>query len=117
MGFKYTDEEMLQMYREAKDKSKQIKILAQLNAVPAAEIRRFLKEKGVEVPKDGRFKDSADNTPKRKSVKVAAASPKIEKIVIPETIKSILKEKRTEIINKIHMLEEEVKEIDQFIKS
>lgn len=117
MGFKYTDDEMLQMYREAKDKSKQIKILAQLNAMPAAEIRKFLKGKGVEVPKDGRFKDSDDNTPKRKSVKVAAASPKIEKIVIPETIKAILKEKRTELINKIHLLEEEVKEIDKFIKS
>ena len=117
MEFKYTDDEMLQMYREAKDKSKQIKILAQLNAVPVADIKKFLKEKGVEVPKDGRFKDSADNTPKLKSVKVAAASPKVDKVVIPDTIKAILNEKRTEIINKIHLLEEEVKEIDKFIKS
>lgn len=36
---KFNDDEILQLYREAKDKSKEIKILAELNAVPVKEIR------------------------------------------------------------------------------
>ena len=55
MAFKFTEEEILQLYREAKDKAKEIKILSELNACKQKDIRNFLIANGVEVPEDKRF--------------------------------------------------------------
>ena len=111
---KFNDDEILQLYREAKDKSKEIKILAELNAVPVKEIRQFLIERGIEVPEDKRFKDEK---PAKVKPEVAAASPEIPKqtVDIPEPIIKILREKRGECITKINKLKNDVMEIDRFI--
>ena len=121
---KYADDDILQLYREAKDKTKEIKILAELNACKTKDIRDFLKSHGVEVPADRRYKDANKAADKDcevadddLTIKVAAESPKATKqrLDIPEAIIAILRERRAELKIKIQKLEAEVEEIDKFL--
>lgn len=111
---KFNDDEILQLYRESKDKTKEIKILSELNAVPVKEIRALLIANGYEVPEDKRFKNekAAKGKPE-----VAAVSPEIKRqpIDIPESIREILKEKQQEYIKTIYKLERDLKTIDDFL--
>lgn len=111
---RFKDDEILQLYREAKDKSNEIKILSELNAVPVKEIRAFLIEHGYEVPEDKRFKNEK---PVKVKPKVAAVSPEIKSqpLDIPGPIREILQDKQKEYLNTIYKLERDVKEIDKFL--
>lgn len=63
-----TDEEIVTSYREAKNKSAQIGILAELNATSEDIIKTILKSKGIDLR-------SANAGKKKKSMEIEAADP------------------------------------------
>lgn len=78
-----TTEEIIRNYTEAKDKSKQIGILADLNGCDKEKIRSILRTKGVPLPTKGR--------PKKTEVKKTTwpkSDPKIEDLVQKDEFES-----------------------------
>lgn len=78
-----TVEEIIRSYTQAKDKSKQIGILADLNGCDKEKIRSILRTRGVELPTKGR--------PKKTDVKKTTwpkADPKIEDLVQKDEFES-----------------------------
>ena len=63
------------LYREAKDKKKQISILAELNACTEADVCEVLKKQGYELP--GGFPPAPDSSPGRKTY-----PPELRKAVV-----------------------------------
>ncbi len=78
-----TTEEIIRNYTEAKDKSKQIGILADLNGCDKEKIRSILRTKGVPLPTKGR--------PKKETVEKVTwlkEDPKIEDLVQKDEFES-----------------------------
>ena len=86
-----TTEEIIRNYTEAKDKSKQIGILADLNGCDKERIRSILGTKGVPLPTKGRPKGKstvkASSTSTKKSTSTES-NPKIEDLVQKDEFKS-----------------------------
>lgn len=76
-----TKGEITRAYREAHNKSEQIKILAELNCCEKSEIEKILKDAGHEIPTRGRKpKAKAQTEPKRAKIK-PKTTPKTEEKV------------------------------------
>lgn len=112
--FKYPDDEILQLYREAKDKHEEIQILAELNAVPVKEVEQFLLSKGIKLPKRQYNKRQSTKTPKSENAKTPEKS-KQKSVKMPESIRRILIEKRASLIEQIIRMQKEVADIECFM--
>ena len=60
----YTNDEIVQMYRDAKDKKKEIRILAELNCCVPQTIRRILNSEGIKL--SNRKEEEKENDDKKK---------------------------------------------------
>ena len=78
-----TESDIVRSYVHAENPSKQIGVLADLNACSRKEIKEILKRNGLEVPKD------------------KPGRPKAEKIEIPEEVLEAVKEKLIKIDKEI----------------
>ena len=112
--FKYPDDEILQLYREAKDKHEEIQILAELNAVPVKEVEQFLLSKGIKLPKRQYNKRQSTKTKKSENAKTPEKS-KQKSVKMPESIRWILIEKRASLIEQIFKMQKEVADIECFM--
>ena len=77
-----TEGEIRASYRQAKDKKKQIGILADLNSCPKEEIKRILEGGTMENPKRGRKPKSLVETPGEEKKEAAVKSPKVRTVRI-----------------------------------
>ena len=96
--------EILQLFREAKNKSKEITILADMNCCKSSEMRDWLIEHGADVPVDMRYKKC-----KKENKSMA------ENREIPESIKNFLNDRRRYLIKQIKNMQKEVDDINNFI--
>lgn len=112
--FIYPDDEILQLYREAKDKQEEIQILAELNAVPVKEVEQFLLSKGIKLPKRQYNKRQSTKTPKSENAKTPEKA-KQKSVKMPESIRWILIEKRASLIEQIIKMQKEVADIECFM--
>lgn len=99
-----TNGEIVKSYKEAKEKKKQIEILAQLNACPVANIREILISEGVQFP------GPKPKKPESSTAETPAEAPK-EKTV-PEAVNIAVIEKLTAIQQKISALEDEIEKLN-----
>lgn len=112
-----TNGEIVKSYKEAKEKKKQIEILAQLNACPIANIREILISEGVQFPgpKPKKAEEKAEAPEEPKESKIPEESPKsespkppkapIEVIIAVGTYRKSLEEKKK-------AMELQIKDID-----
>lgn len=77
-----TVEEIIRNYTEAKDKSKQIGILADLNGCGKEKIRSILRTKGVPLPTKGRPKK--ETSTRKTSTKTKEPTSTVEKVTWPK---------------------------------
>ena len=77
-----TTEEIIRNYTEAKDKSKQIGILADLNGCDKEKIRSILRTKGVPLPTKGRPKK--ETSTRKTSTKTKKPTSTVEKVTWPK---------------------------------
>ena len=106
-------DEIIASYKDAKDKKKQISILADMNCTTTKEMRNYLLEQGLSVPEDKRFKDSTISEQKEVPSMSAVVEP--VKPEVPESIRKILHERRKHLIEQIKKLQSEVNDINAFI--
>ena len=99
-----TNGDIVKSYKEAKEKKKQIEILAQLNACPVTTIREILVSEGVQFP------GPKPKKPESSTAETPAEAPK-EKIV-PEAVNIAVIEKLTAIKQKISALEDEIEKLN-----
>lgn len=99
-----TNGDIVKSYKEAKEKKKQIEILAQLNACPVATIREILVSEGVQFPgpKPKKPESSTAETPAEASKEKA----------VPEAVNIAVIEKLTAIQQKISALEDEIEKLN-----
>lgn len=99
-----TNGEIVRSYREAKEKKKQIEILAELNACTTADIKKILVEGGVQFPgpKPKKPESSTADTP--------AEAPKENKI--PGAVNVAVIEYLTAITQRKTALEEEIEKLN-----
>ena len=76
-----TDNEIVRSYQHAANRTKQISILAELNACSKAQIREILERNGCEVPHygnryTGKVKEESKKEPKRSSVRMSERKKK-----------------------------------------
>ena len=115
-------DEILQLYREAKDKGKEIRILADMNCTTAKEMRGWLIDMDIKVPEDKRFKETTTPPklfPEAEAAKTTSADSTEDNIIfkdnIPESIRRILNERRRHLIEQIQKMQAEVDDINDFI--
>ena len=118
MDILMSKEEILRSFKEAKNKTNQIKVLADMNCTTSKEMRNWLIENGAEVPEDKRFKNN--HQPKNKdiieyNVKEDETLNKSNSKEIPDSIRKILAERRSHLLNNIRKMQSEVDDIDSFI--
>lgn len=77
-----TTEEIIRNYTEAKDKSKQIGILADLNGCDKEKIRSILRTKGVPLPTKGRPKK--ETSTRKTSTKTKEPTSTVKKVTWPK---------------------------------
>lgn len=77
-----TVEEIIRNYTQAKDKSKQIGILADLNGCDKEKIRSILRTKGVPLPTKGRPKK--ETSTRKTSTKIKEPTSTVEKVTWPK---------------------------------
>lgn len=99
-----TNGEIVRSYRTAKEKKKQIEILAELNACSTADIKKILVEEGVQFP------GPKPEKPESSTAETPAEAPK-EKTV-PEAVNIAVIEKLTAIQQKISALEDEIEKLN-----
>ena len=99
-----TNGDIVKSYKEAKEKKKQIEILAQLNACPIANIREILVSEGVQFPdpKPKKLESSTAETP--------AEAPKEN--MIPGAVNVAVIEYLTAITQRKTALEEEIEKLN-----
>lgn len=105
-----TKGEITRAYREAHNKSEQIKILADLNECDKSEIEKILKDAGHEIPTRGRKpKAKAPAEPKRAKIKPKTTPKTEEKVDFThcEAIEPV--EEEIEEVEEMEYPEEEVK--------
>ena len=103
--------EILASYKNASSKTKQIGILAELNACTRDDIIEILEQMGESVPKRkyNRKKEPEKTEPEQKK---EWTEPKLEKAPIPELISNVLLEKMDELDRKIMNCEREKKQYE-----
>ena len=129
-----TNGEICEMYRSSKNKTSQIKILAELNAVPEEKIREILSEGGYEMSVKATLKNKpvtnkiaeVETKPaavekkkaevEQKPETVENAVPVIEKLEVPQLVKDVLVRKMVEIQEEIDEKMEELKVLSQFME-
>lgn len=99
-----TNGEIVKSYREAKEKKKQIEILAQLNACPVANIREILISEGVQFP------GPKPKKPESSTAETPAEAPKENKI--PEEVNIAVISQLTIITKRITALEDEIEKLN-----
>lgn len=105
--------EILQSYQNAQYKTKQIGILAELNACSKEDIEEILKQMGAELPKRKyQKKEEPAAEPIREPEKKTWEEPKMEQPGIPELIMNILLEKMEELDAKLANIEKEKKQYE-----
>lgn len=126
-----TTEEIIRNYTEAKDKSKQIGILADLNGCDKEKIRAILISKGCQMPTKGRPKK--ETTEKKiesyvkkvtfknidtgeETVACAEEKPLEEKPFIPEVVKGLVIERISQIEFEITKLKLDKEELEDFLE-
>ena len=139
--------DIVKEYKEAKDKQKQITILAQTNVCTVADIRKILSDAGIEdIPKrhynrsktvkqtetvtiNGQKQRAIVTVPVEKFAKTITADPDTTKDVepltekskaakgIPEIVRETIKDKIAEIARLNDSAEGNIKELQAFIKS
>lgn len=130
-----SNEEIVRRYREAKDKGKQIGILADLNACDKKQIRDILVAGGISyrtLPRERKETKTAaktTGTPKKNAIKTEKEpekpantqsdeiSNKQSCLEIPDLVKKIVTEKMIEIQENIDRDSMMLKELDTFMKS
>lgn len=136
-----TVEEIIRSYTQAKDKSKQIGILADLNGCDKEKIRAILISKGCQMPTKGRPKKETSKTVEalvkkdefestRRPTKVtfknidtgeetvacAEEKPLEEKLFIPEVVKGLVIERISQIEFEITKLKLDKEELEDFLE-
>ena len=136
-----TVEEIIRSYTQAKDKSKQIGILADLNGCDKEKIRAILISKGCQMPTKGRPKKETSKTaealvkkdefesPRRptkvtfknidtgeETVACAEEEPLEEKPFIPEVVKGLVIERISQIEFEITKLKLDKEELEDFLE-
>ena len=126
-----TVEEIIRNYTQAKDKSKQIGILADLNGCDKEKIRAILISKGCQMPTKGRPKK--ETTEKKiesyvkkvtfknidtgeETVACAEEKPLEEKLFIPEVVKGLVIERISQIEFEITKLKLDKEELEDFLE-
>lgn len=105
-----TNEEIVRNYNEAKNKTAQIGILADLNCCPKSEIRNILREAGIKLSGNPNFgKATIKKKPKAKD-ELKAAAEEIEKQEEEKT-KRIPDVVRHQLLEDIKKLDEEIGEL------
>lgn len=99
-----TDNEIIKSYKEAKEKKKQIEILAQLNACPTTTIREILIANGVQFP-GPKPKKAKEETKVVAVISKDAPTLPVEK-VIPEFVDKVVQERLAFLRDSIAMAEE-----------
>ena len=99
-----TPNEIVKSYKEAKEKKKQIEILAQLNACPVTTIREILIANGVQFPGPKPKKAKEEKTKVVAVISKDAPTLPAEKVIpeIPRWVKGAVEER-------INRLDEEIK--------
>lgn len=133
-----SDKEIVREYNEAKNKSEQITILADLNLMQESDIKDILAKNGIKVPgKRGRkkmekvaeekapvkkvTKTTVDDVPKTNVTKAAVERPKMEPVkitvlpVMPTTVQDILTKRMIVCQTSIDKYTKELKEIHEFL--
>ena len=109
-------EEIVRSYKNAKSKSKQIGILADLNATTKEEIKKILLIKGVELPKAGRpKKEVATPEPKPEPKQEPVAKVLITGAgnkAIPAIVRQLSQERLSEIAVKIDYHRDRITELE-----
>ena len=137
-----SNDDIVKEYNEAKDKQKQITILAQLNACPVQDIRNILADAGIEdIPKrhynrsktvkqtetvtiNGQKQRAIVTVPVEKFAKTVTADPDTTKDVkkskaakgIPEIVQETIKDKIAELVKLNDTAESNIHELQTFIK-
>ncbi len=129
-----TNGEICELYRSAKHKTSQIKILAELNAVPEEKIREILSKGGYEMSVKATLKNKPVTNKKaevetkpaavekkkaeveQKPAAVENAVPVMEKVEVPQLVKDVLVKKMVEIQEEIDEKMEELKVLSQFME-
>ena len=105
-------EEILRSFKEAKNKTNQIKVLADMNCTTSKEMRNWLIEHGADVPEDKRFRNNNQSNDKKINTEETKTENKQQ---VPESIRKILAERRSHLLNNIRKMQSEVDDIDNFI--
>lgn len=101
----YTNDEIVRLYWGAKDKSKEIQILADLNCCTPATIKKRLQDEGIEL-QDGRKKRKEGPEAEEETEPKEEIRPSPEKEICMELPKSITMEI---ILSRMDGLEEEIR--------
>lgn len=105
-----TDSEIIKSYKEAKEKKKQIEILAQLNACPVTTIREILIANGVQFPGPKPKKAKEEKTKVVAVISKGAPKLPVEK-VIPEFVEKVVNERLANLREAISISEDRLKEL------
>lgn len=105
-----TDSEIIKSYKEAKEKKKQIEILAQLNACPVTTIREILIANGVQFPGPKPKKAKEEKTKVVAVISKDAPKLPVEK-VIPEFVEKVVNERLANLREAISISEDRLKEL------
>lgn len=115
-------EEIVRRYQEAKYKSKQVQILAELNGCDKETIQEVLRQSRIEI-QAAKAKKTAEKPIKTKSEGKPADRNPVSKTTIPEAVKqaviTMLEKKRLEIEADRQALEEKtrtIKELEDFLQ-
>ena len=110
-----SNDDIVKEYNEAKDKQKQITILAQLNACPVQDIRNILADSGCE--------DIPKRPYNRKTQRVIATTPDEPETEepkkakgMPDIIRETIKDKIAELVKLNDSAESNIHELQTYIK-
>ena len=94
-----TVEEIIRSYTQAKDKSKQIGILANLNECEKEKIRAILISKGCQMPTKGRPRKTSTSTKRTTSTKKSTSTEKmLESLVEKDEFETPMRPLETKIV-------------------
>lgn len=116
-----TEGEIVRSYKEAKNKSQQVGILAELNCCPKEKIIEILKEAGTpsrELPRQRKKKDLVDTAiavaKKKEELKMAAVEEKNKKS-LPESVKEAISKQMIEEQEAIDRHSLRLKELNDYL--
>lgn len=112
-----SEEEIARKYRMAKYKSKQVKILAELNGCTAKKIQEILVEKGeMNMPRTKTTKISEEAMNQTEERKEVEAKKVVKKQSIPDAVIRCVEDRMEKLERTIRSCSEEYRDLADFIK-